>query len=156
MTDNQTHQCIVCGHVVRSGLVQERCSKCHASGEFPVACWLRGNWHNNRGVKRHCNSCGHSAVYIKHGGPSHGHHLLLSLSTCGIWLLVWTMLLFLCPFRCTCCGKRKWAFERGQCAGVFKRGACSEDCLCKESPSPKKGLLMTLFTPPRPSRLYDQ
>src|SRR5262249_1388061 len=131
---NMPGQCSVCGHIVDFDPFL-RCPMCGNSAEFPMTTWLRGNWLNNRRIHVHCDGCGRNAVLLKKDGPRHGWFIPLFAFFWWIWPIAWRVLLFCRPFRCTSCGKKKWLFQEGECAGVFRRGPCSSPrCLCQQPP----------------------
>ncbi len=55
----------------------------------------------------HCSSCDRKTVHLRNR-PNHILHLLLSIMTGGIWILVWLMAnVFQRGPSCTECGKTK-------------------------------------------------
>lgn len=58
-------------------------------------------------IRRFCKDCGQNRLFEKQK-PNHILHLIFSLITVGIWLLVWIPLIVISmfrPFRCGECGK---------------------------------------------------
>jgi hypothetical protein len=65
-----------------------------------------------------CASCQTMRLGEKEG-INHVLHLLLSIVTCGVWLIVWLLLALansMSPFRCTQCGQAKTIFSGGKLA----------------------------------------
>lgn len=51
-----------------------------------------------------CEACGRQ-VLIRRKGINHLLHLLLTILTAGVWVVVWFLVLFVTrPWRCTICG----------------------------------------------------
>ncbi len=57
-----------------------------------------------------CKTCGGYRLATK-ACPSHLLHLVLSVLTCGLWLLVWGVVFVVNafrPYRCISCGGSTW------------------------------------------------
>ena len=59
-----------------------------------------------RTTQRYCLSCDRPVLAEKQR-PNHILHLILSLLTCGLWLIVWLLLSLPSTPRCPHCGSRK-------------------------------------------------
>lgn len=51
-----------------------------------------------------CKKCKAMTLHLHHG-PNHVLHLLLTLITCGVWLLIWLMAAANRGDQCTVCGR---------------------------------------------------
>lgn len=60
----------------------------------------------NEQFMKHCTTCGKPTLHIRHV-TNHILHLLLALTTFGIWLIVWALLSIgnARTARCTLCGQ---------------------------------------------------
>lgn len=57
-------------------------------------------------TQKHCKTC-EKKVLAKKNGPNHILHLILSIFTAGIWLVIWLAVSLLQePWRCSQCGQR--------------------------------------------------
>ena len=59
-----------------------------------------------RTTQRYCLSCDRPVLAEKQR-PNHILHLILSLLTCGLWVIVWLLLSLPSTPRCPHCGSRK-------------------------------------------------
>lgn len=61
-------------------------------------------------IQRHCKTCQQKRPFER-TGLNHLLHLLLTLVTAGLWLIIWIVLgIFNCftPYRCRFCGGSKY------------------------------------------------
>lgn len=64
-------------------------------------------------VRAYCARCKHEHVFVR-ATVSHWKHLVLSILTCGLWLISWIALsigLIIRPWRCEHCGWFKPQFR---------------------------------------------
>jgi len=60
-------------------------------------------------IRRHCGFCNQPRPFVKQT-PAHLTHFILTLFTCGAWLVVWIPIVLMGvfrPYRCEFCGKAK-------------------------------------------------
>ena len=63
----------------------------------------------NRKIRAYCSQCGHRQTF-KPVKVNHWLHLLLSILTCGLWLISWAAIcagILRYPWRCKHCGWHK-------------------------------------------------
>lgn len=59
-------------------------------------------------ASRYCAHCDRK-VLAQRDGPNHGLHLVMTLCTCGMWLLVWLLMCVMPrPWRCSQCGSKTY------------------------------------------------
>lgn len=58
-------------------------------------------------IRRTCSTCGQKRPFQKQG-VNHVLHLILTIITVGVWVVVWILLALMngfTPYRCSVCGK---------------------------------------------------